>query len=77
MGGQHAKTAQASDNYSVLDAKIELYGYPVATTNLAAGSLEEAREILKGLPTPTGSPTLALLRHYRLARVDFSYLSSY
>ncbi|KAL4257643.1 hypothetical protein AB1N83_010765 [Pleurotus pulmonarius] len=66
MGGQNAKSTQESDKYSVLDAKIELYGYPVAVTNLAAGSLEEAREILKGLPAPTGSPTLALLRHYSL-----------
>ncbi|KAL4255788.1 hypothetical protein AB1N83_012755, partial [Pleurotus pulmonarius] len=63
---QNAKSTQESDKYSVLDARIELYGYPVAVTNLAAGSLEEAREILKGLPAPTGSPTLALLRHYSL-----------
>ncbi|KDQ23411.1 hypothetical protein PLEOSDRAFT_1109054 [Pleurotus ostreatus PC15] len=66
MGGQYAKDTQTSESYNVLDARIELYGYPVATTNLTAGSLEEAREILKGLPTPMGSPTLVLLRHYSL-----------
>ncbi|KAF9492159.1 hypothetical protein BDN71DRAFT_1509731 [Pleurotus eryngii] len=66
MGGRYAKDTQTSENYSVLDARIELYGYPVATSNLAAGSLEEARDILKGLPTPMGSPALVLLRHYSL-----------
>ncbi|KAF4584961.1 hypothetical protein EYR40_001787 [Pleurotus pulmonarius] len=76
MGGQNAKSTQESDKYSVLDAKIELYGYPVAVTNLAAGSLEEAREILKGLPAPTVNVDPAVFRHLQKMRVLYAQLQA-
>ncbi|KAF9500240.1 hypothetical protein BDN71DRAFT_1191706 [Pleurotus eryngii] len=66
LGGKSVKEAQTSENYSILDARMELYGYPVTATSLTAGSLEEARKILKALRPPTGSPISVVLRHYSL-----------
>ncbi|KAF4566405.1 hypothetical protein EYR36_011831 [Pleurotus pulmonarius] len=66
IGGRSGKEAKTSENYSILDASMELYGYPITATSLPAGSLEEARKILEDLPPPTGSPVSAVLRHYSL-----------
>ncbi|KAL4257640.1 hypothetical protein AB1N83_010758 [Pleurotus pulmonarius] len=66
LGGRSGKEAKTSENYNILDASMELYGYPITATSLPAGSLEEARKILGGLPPPTGSPVSVVLRHYSL-----------